>query len=298
MQKVKLISRGEPKKAVAGFGVRAPNPPIETTIECPVHGIQVYDDFVRLEPYCPVCAQEKLERERITKAVLRKCSITRGATQEVLASLKADEGRDLSTFSNFVLDPNEPKQKFAYDVCQRFATRFVKRLEEQERLMAEGKDWRNANSKGLCLVGKTCTGKTHLSFAIANELEALGVDVFYTTIPRLLEEAYSQRTNTAAVVRAMGQVSCLILDEVGMQRGSEAESRILHQLVDTRYRAGKPTVIVGNLPMTKLEDVMDVRVVRRLRETTFSIAFTWAPFKEPLSNQKCYQSDTAILSAF
>ena len=57
----------------------------------------------------------------------------------------------------------------------------------------------------------------------------------------------------------------LILDEVGVQFGSETEKMILFEIINGRYEQLKPTIVISNLA-DALTDYLGERVVDRLRE--------------------------------
>ena len=58
----------------------------------------------------------------------------------------------------------------------------------------------------------------------------------------------------------------LILDEVGVQFGSETEKMILFEIINGRYEQLKPTIVINSNLRRALTDYLGERVVDRLRE--------------------------------
>ena len=68
------------------------------------------------------------------------------------------------------------------------------------------------------------------------------------------------------VVAGFIRPDLLILDEVGVQFGSETEKMILFEIINGRYEQLKPTIVISNLAKDALTDYLGERVVDRLRE--------------------------------
>jgi DNA replication protein DnaC len=68
----------------------------------------------------------------------------------------------------------------------------------------------------------------------------------------------------------------LILDEVGQQYGSEAERQILFDVLNKRYEARRPCILLSNLDMKDVIAFLGERVVDRLAEDGAAfVAFKW-----------------------
>jgi DNA replication protein DnaC len=72
----------------------------------------------------------------------------------------------------------------------------------------------------------------------------------------------------------------LILDEVGVQFGSETEKQILFSLLNGRYKAMLPTLLISNLTRDELAVCIGTRNLDRLQEGagTF-ISFDWDSYR-------------------
>lgn len=135
------------------------------------------------------------------------------------------------------------------------------------------------NAKGSCAAGVSLimcggvgTGKTHLACAIAHECALrYGLKSMYrTTYDLVLEIKESwgrglERTESQ-VYRDFLEPDILILDEVGVQFGSDSESIIIFHVINKRYNAMKSTIVISNLNIDGVKEYLGERVVDRLRE--------------------------------
>jgi DNA replication protein DnaC len=79
----------------------------------------------------------------------------------------------------------------------------------------------------------------------------------------------------------------LILDEIGLQRGTDAERLALNQIVDQRISRFKPTGMLTNLPAgstdgsPSMNSVLGVRIMDRMRSNGGKwISFNWESFRK------------------
>lgn len=124
------------------------------------------------------------------------------------------------------------------------------------------------------------TGKTHLAVALAKTLLDEGYDVHFSSVRLLLREVReirgSREERESETIQRRVRYDLLILDEVGMQFGSEAEHLLLFDVLNGRYEELKPTVLISNLAVDALPDYLDFRLVDRLRENGgVVVPFTW-----------------------
>ena len=99
---------------------------------------------------------------------------------------------------------------------------------------------------------------------------------FYVTVPNLFN-AFSDRQNQLNVSQALAKltmVTCLILDEIGVQSGSEYEKKRLFEIIDGRIKNGRPTILITNLDKTELTGLLTCRVMDRVRTSVYPLTFT------------------------
>ncbi len=145
------------------------------------------------------------------------------------------------------------------------------------------KEFANEHS-GRCLIlyGNPGTGKTHLACAIAQAImnKYMKTAVF-TTVSRLartVREAKSFDSNTteSQVIAGYVEPDLLIIDEVGKQSNTDAESRALFDVINERYEECKPTIFTSNQTFAEVKESLGVRVIDRARENGGAfIKFGW-----------------------
>lgn len=146
----------------------------------------------------------------------------------------------------------------------------------------------NDNAKlGRCLIfsGDVGTGKTHLAIGIAHALIKKGKQpVFVSVIKavRKIKETYSRdvKTTEDEAIQSFIEPDLLILDEVGVQFGSDTEKLYLFEIINGRYEKSKPTILISNLSLKELETFVGSRVMDRLREGGGkAVVFDWQSYR-------------------
>lgn len=259
----------------------------EVSFDCPIHGLQTYTTYQRpdgswADPYCLECKRIVSERESLLE-ILQADAKQRAVELARHLHYERPLDFDTPTFENYIPETTEEEKNLA--ICRRFAERFTERELERERAHnAQDQFWRKKNSTGLLLFGNYGTGKTHLVYSILKELDRQGLPGFYITIPDLFDRL-SDRTNqvdNAAVLAKLCMVSCLVLDEIGVQSGSEYEKKRLYQIIDGRIKNGRPTILVTNLDRSELVNILTERVVSRVTQSTYKLLFTGRCRREPV----------------
>ena len=137
--------------------------------------------------------------------------------------------------------------------------------------------------RSAVFAGLPGTGKTHLAAGIA--LRLMHRDkrrVLFSTVMRAIRSVKdtwhkgSELTETQAIA-ALVAPDLLILDEVGVQFGSDTEKLILFDVLNERYEERKPCLLLSNLPVDEVKAFLGERIFDRLREDGGeAVAFTWA----------------------
>ena len=105
------------------------------------------------------------------------------------------------------------------------------------------------NGTNIILAGKAGTGKTHLATAIALEVMRAGHQAIAQNLPEMLDEicrAHKEQTDPFGLMIKYKSVPCLVLDDWGKERTSDARLDYLYQIIDYRYRHGLQTIVTTN----------------------------------------------------
>lgn len=111
----------------------------------------------------------------------------------------------------------------------------------------------NIKKKGtsLILCGLPGTGKTHLACALVMALIDAGYHAKYSTSYKLfahIKSTYNKASTEHETQVIQKYIDCdlLVLDEVGVQFGSDAERVLFYQVINGRYEDVLPTILISN----------------------------------------------------
>ena len=93
-----------------------------------------------------------------------------------------------------------------------------------------------AENLGLLLWGGVGTGKSFLAGCIANALMEQEVPVRMTNFAQILNKLNSSFSRRNDVVDKRCRYPLLIIDDFGMERGTEYTLEQIYNIVDSRYR--------------------------------------------------------------
>lgn len=117
----------------------------------------------------------------------------------------------------------------------------------------------------VVMYGNNGTGKTRLAFASYRHQVEQGKNAFYMTASEFFDRvkaAFGDKGMTS-VIRGYVGYDYLIIDEVDKSYGSPTEFIALSRLVDYRYLALKPTVLIANADNKKESDKYVINVCGR-----------------------------------
>ncbi|MFP4104844.1 MAG: ATP-binding protein [Phycisphaerae bacterium] len=141
------------------------------------------------------------------------------------------------------------------------------------------------NGTNLILAGTPGTGKTHLAIGIAWQVMDAGHTAAFTTTMdaiRRVRETYSRdsRETERQALESLSQPDLLILDEVGVQLGTEAERMTLFEILNRRYQDMRPTILISNLSLDGIEEYLGQRGMDRMREGGGrAVVFDWGSYR-------------------
>ena len=146
-----------------------------------------------------------------------------------------------------------------------------------------------AENLGLLLWGGVGTGKSFLAGCIANALMEQEVPVRMTNFARILNELNSSFSGRNDVVDKLCRYPLLIIDDFGMERGTDYALEQIYNIVDSRYRSRKPLIITTNLTLDEIrhpQDTAHARIYDRLLEMCVPISCIGMSFRQETAQEK------------
>lgn len=136
--------------------------------------------------------------------------------------------------------------------------------------------------RSLIFLGNVGTGKTHLAVSLLKAfLQKGGSGVFLSVSDLILDIRDSWGKGSAREkIELYASADLLVLDEVGVQAGTDNERQILFSIINRRYNEVKPTVLISNLDIHAFKTFVGKRIFDRLKENGGDlVAFTGESYR-------------------
>ena len=146
-----------------------------------------------------------------------------------------------------------------------------------------------AENLGLLLWGGVGTGKSFLAGCIANALMEQEIPVRMTNFPLILNDLAASFEGRNEYIDRLCRYPLLIIDDFGMERGTEYGLEQVYNVIDSRYRSGKPLIVTTNHTPDMLENPQDTahaRIYDRLIEMCSPVCFTAKNFRKEAAKAK------------
>ena len=151
--------------------------------------------------------------------------------------------------------------------------------------------------------GKPCVQKTldcfsgavwaparvSLAGCIANALMEQEVPVRMTNFARILNELNGSFSSRNEVIDKLCRYPLLIIDDFGMERGTEYALEQIYNIVDSRYRSRKPLIVTTNLTLDEIrypQDTAHARIYDRLLEMCIPISCIGVSLRKENAQEK------------
>lgn len=243
-----------------------PNPNETRRASCPEHGEYESRTLFKAKIWtkCPECAAEQKRAEQAAEE-LRRQAVAEQRHRERLHSSRVPARFIGRSFDNFKAETEG--QKRALTTTRDYSEQFDDNLNR---------------GQGLILAGQPGTGKSHLAAAILQT--KLHRSVCYVTCMDMIREVRdtwrkgSDRSELQ-LLDTFGGIDLLVIDEIGVQYGTDAEQTIIFDVLDRRYRDVLPTILLTNQDHAGLKQFIGERAYDRLTETCKWVAFDWPSYR-------------------
>jgi len=129
--------------------------------------------------------------------------------------------------------------------------------------------------RGLFLYGRPGTGKSHTAAIILNELilrrQRPGRFIslsrgFFHRLRDTFSEDSQQHGQAYQILERLVRATYLVVDDIGVQRGTEWEEETLYDLIDGRYGEERFTICTTNVDLEEVREISRGRIYSRLQE--------------------------------
>ena len=222
---------------------------------------------------CPVCAEEESQRKQAEELADNRRKAQQQRMERMLGYACLPPRFATKAFDTYRAETDE--QKRVLRICREYAEGFQAHYD---------------SGLNLLMLGSPGTGKTHLAVAILRDvIERHKVTGVYTSAARMFRRikatfGSSEETETQAI-EAYTTPALLVLDEIGVSYGSDAELNYLFDIMNERYEQCLPTIIVSNIQPDEMGAWMGDRVVDRLRESSRMMLFNWDSARRDIAKE-------------
>lgn len=239
---------------------------------CDVHNTDYTEEgmkmtFVKREVWygCPLCKAESNASKEQSKRNAEAIKKQRDYEESMMIAGIPPRYRTKS-FENFLIETEN--QKTVHDAMYQVKTEILNKK----------------NYDGLVILsGGFGTGKTHLANAVANSLIGTKTVLFtdINSMIRMVRDTWrkdSDRT-TKEIYQTLASIDLLIIDEFGVNSGTEDENFILFNVLNDRYSNKKPVMLITNLDLKSAAALMGARTFDRFKECGRLISFKGESFR-------------------
>lgn len=219
--------------------------------------------------YVPLMKQEKIfpcrckcEQEEIAlEDKLRKIDDFKYEIEQHRKIAFGEHELSKNTFANDKY-PDTPESKIAREYVEKFS------IDSNGKVIYP--------DKGLLMCGNVGTGKTFYGCCIANALVDKGIRCVVTNFPRIVNTLQGMFEGRQEYLDGLNSFSLLVIDDLAVERNTEYVNELVTNVIDGRYRIGKPLVITTNLTASQIyapSTIEKERIYSRLIEMCRLVEF-------------------------
>lgn len=118
------------------------------------------------------------------------------------------------------------------------------------------------NNMGYFLWGDPDCGKSYLAACIANGLIEKEISVRMTSFPIILNDLGASFEGRNEYIERLCRFPLLIIDDLGTERGTEYALEHVYNVIDSRYRSGRPLILTANISPDELNTPPNIAYAR------------------------------------
>lgn len=128
------------------------------------------------------------------------------------------------------------------------------------------------NRQGIIFWGEVGTGKSYTAACIANELLDQKIPVVMTSFVKILQNIQGNQEEEKVVMSKLNIASLLIIDDLGTERNTDYALEKVYNIIDSRYRIGKPLILTTNMTIKEMQENTDIRY-KRIYDRIFEMCY-------------------------
>ena len=144
------------------------------------------------------------------------------------------EGLTDAGYLRYTFSRDDRRNAAASDSCRQYAAQW----EENEK-----------KGEGILFYGNVGTGKTFYACCIANALMEKEVSALVISLPMAMRELERRGLD---MIEKIQRPRLLVLDDLGAERDTPYGAELAYQIIDARYRTGKPMLATTNLKKAEI----------------------------------------------
>lgn len=196
---------------------------------------------------CQVEAEERRKEAEARKKAMERIERLKSA------SLIDDKLRN-ARLCTFQKDTDNQK---VYVLAERYVERFDEMYQKRQ---------------GLLFWGTVGTGKSYTAACIANELLERNIPVVMTSFVKILQNIQGDQEEERVFMSRLNDARLLIIDDLGTERNTDYALEKVYNIIDSRYRAGKPLILTTNMTVREMQENTDIRY-KRIYDRIFEMCF-------------------------
>lgn len=208
------------------------------------------EDYTEVKYTCPICSDSGYTEKGAVCSCFREALIKATITSSgmgLLINKQSFDSFDVNRYEGAALED----MKKTFEIAKSYVRNFPKKR------------------GNLILFGKTGTGKTHISSAIAGEIIRMGYDVVYDSAQNILndfenERFGGERTRGESLTEKYLTSDLLIIDDLGTEFSTSFTLSCLYNLLNTRQNRDLSTIISTNLEPAALASKYEDRIYSRM----------------------------------
>lgn len=177
------------------------------------------------------CRKEELDK--------KKADIEHMEKLDKISKIRADSGILNSSYREFTFKNDDKSNIKISGLCKKYVNEFEIMKKE---------------NTGIIFTGSIGSGKSFLACCIANALIEQCYSVKVTNFAEILNKMQGFDTDKEKYIANLMRYDLLLIDDLGIERDTAYSSEQIYNVIDSRMKSQKPTIVTTNLSIDELSN--------------------------------------------